>query len=183
MQRPGSIQREQHNVLVLADDVSGAAEAAAAFIGRTSGLEVHLHGGLPNGQVTVVDLHTRRVLAIEAEKAVAQSLSGAEGMRVVIKIDSLLRGHIQATVRAATATGRPVVIAAGNPALGRTVVGGVVLVDGTPLADTGLWGAESTAPPSSVADVVGHAPGVRIVDIDSDADPTASLRRRLRRQS
>jgi 4-hydroxythreonine-4-phosphate dehydrogenase len=102
---------------------------------------------------------------------VTRALSDATGERVIIKIDSLLRGHVAATVRAARATGRPVIVAAGNPALGRTVVGGVVLVDGIPLVETGLWGAESAAPPRSIADAVGCAPGgVRIVDITSDVD-------------
>jgi 4-hydroxythreonine-4-phosphate dehydrogenase len=168
--RSGPVGADQRNVLVLADDVSGAAEAAAAFIGRGRGIEVHLRDGLPSQPVTVIDLHTRRLTDGEAEKAVAQSLSAADGLRVIIKIDSLLRGHVQATVRAAAATGRPVIIAAGNPALGRTVVAGAVLVDGIPLAQTGLWGAESAAPPATIAAAIGDAPGVRIVDIATDVD-------------
>jgi 4-phospho-D-threonate 3-dehydrogenase / 4-phospho-D-erythronate 3-dehydrogenase len=166
----GFVRGDQHGVLVLADDVSGAAEAAAAFIGRGLDVEVHLRDGLPSTSVTVVDLHTRRLTDEDAEHAVTQALSSADGVRVIIKIDSLLRGHVQATVRAATSTGRPVVLAAGNPALGRTVSGGVVFVDGVPLSQTGLWGAESTSPPDSIAEAVGHAPGVRIVDITEDAD-------------
>ena len=142
-------------MLVLADDLSGAAEAAAAFIGRGLGVEVQLHDGLPRRPVTVLDLHTRRLSDVDAERAVTRALSCATGERVIIKIDSLLRGHVAATVRAARATGRPVIVAAGNPALGRTVVGGVVLVDGIPLVETGLWGAESAAPPRSIADAVG----------------------------
>ncbi|MET0700369.1 MAG: 4-hydroxythreonine-4-phosphate dehydrogenase PdxA [Mycobacterium sp.] len=170
MTRTGPVGGGQRNVLVLADDVSGAAEAAAAFLGRGLAIDVHLQDGLPGQPVTVIDLHTRRLTDGEAEKAVAQALSAADGLRVIIKIDSLLRGHVQATVRAAAATGRPVTIAAGNPALGRTVVAGAVLVDGIPLAQTGLWGAESAAPPASIAASIGHAPGVQIVDIATAAD-------------
>jgi 4-hydroxythreonine-4-phosphate dehydrogenase len=101
---------------------------------------------------------------------VAQALSIADGRQTIIKIDSLLRGPIDATVRAAAATGRPVIIAAGNPKLGRTVVEGVVLVDGIPLDQTDLWTAESAPAPRSIADAAGQVPGVRIVDITSDAD-------------
>ncbi|MGH3642029.1 MAG: four-carbon acid sugar kinase family protein, partial [Mycobacterium sp.] len=170
MTRTGTDGADQRNVLVLADDVSGAAEAAAGFIGRGSGVEVLLRDGVASRPVTVIDLHTRRLSDNDAEKSVAQALSSARDVRVIIKIDSLLRGHVAATVRAAVATGRPVVIAAGNPALGRTVKGGVVLVDGVPLAQTDLWRAESVLPPHSIADAAGHAPGVRIVDVASEAD-------------
>ncbi|MBB5162934.1 4-hydroxythreonine-4-phosphate dehydrogenase PdxA [Mycobacterium sp. AZCC_0083] len=165
-----SIGGDQRTVWVLADDVSGAAEAAAGFMGRGVGVEVLLHAGVSNRPVTVVDLHTRRLSVADAEKAVAQALSIAADARVVIKIDSLLRGSVEATVRAAAHTGRPVVIAAGNPTLGRTVVGGVVLVDGVPLDQSGLWAAESTPAPRSISDAAGAARGVRIVDITSDAD-------------
>lgn len=164
----GSIGDDQNPVWVLADDVSGAAEAAAAFLGLD--VEVFLTARPSNRPVTVVDLHTRRLSLAAAENAVARALSITDDARVIIKIDSLLRGPVEATVRAAVATGRPVVIAAGNPALGRTVVGGVVLVDGVPLDQTGLWAAESIPAPISVADAAGHPRGVRIVDVTSDAD-------------
>jgi len=131
---------------------------------------VLLHAGVPSRPVTVLDLHTRRLCVADAEDAVAQALSIADGRQAIIKIDSLLRGPINATVRAAAATGRPVIIAAGNPKLGRTVVEGVVLVDGIPLDQTDLWTAESAPAPRSIAEAAGHAPGVQIVDITSDAD-------------
>src|SRR6185295_13945604 len=140
--RTGSIGGDQRHVLLLAHDLSGAAEAAAGFIGRGLGVEVLVHAGVPSRPVTVVDLHTRRLCVADAEDAVAQALSIADGRQTIIKIDSLLRGPIDATVRAAAATGRPVIIAAGNPKLGRTVVEGVVLVDGIPLDQTDLWTAE-----------------------------------------
>ena len=170
MTRTGGIGGDQRQVLVLADDLSGAAEAAAGFIGRGLGVEVLLHAGVPSRPVTVLDLHTRRLCVADAEDAVAQALSIADGRQTIIKIDSLLRGPIDATVRAAAATGRPVIIAAGNPKLGRTVVEGVVLVDGIPLDQTDLWTAESAPAPRSIAEAAGHAPGVQIVDITSDAD-------------
>ena len=170
MTRTGGIGGDQRHVLVLADDLSGAAEAAAGFIGRGLGVEVLLHAGAPRRPVTVLDLHTRRLCVADAEDAVAQALSIADGRQTIIKIDSLLRGPIDATVRAAAATGRPVIIAAGNPQLGRTVVDGVVLVDGIPLDQTDLWTAESTPAPRSIAAAAGHVPGVQIVDISSDAD-------------
>ena len=188
--RTGSLGGDQRHVLVLADDLSGAAEAAAGFIGRGLGVEVLLHAGTPRRPVTVLDLHTRRLCVADAEDAVAQALSIADGRQTIIKIDSLLRGPIDATVRAAAATGRPVIIAAGNPKLGRTVVDGVVLVDGIPLDQTDLWTAESTPAPRSIADAGGHVPGVQIVDITSDADldrvvahATPAARARIRRDS
>ncbi|MBJ8341340.1 4-hydroxythreonine-4-phosphate dehydrogenase PdxA [Antrihabitans sp. YC3-6] len=160
----------EQSLLVLADDLSGAAEVASAFLGRDLGVEVQLTLSAPTLGVTVVDLHTRRLRSADAENVVSEALSSAAAMRVLVKIDSLLRGNIAATIRAAAATGRPVVIAAGNPALGRHVIDGVVHVNDTPLHETELWAAETASAPQSIAAAVGGLAGVRIVDITSDAD-------------
>src|SRR6185295_15318996 len=69
--RTGGIGGDQRHVLVLADDLSGAAEAAAGFIGRGLGVEVLLHAGVPSRPVTLLDLHTRRLCVADAEDAVA----------------------------------------------------------------------------------------------------------------
>ena len=170
MTRSGFIRGDQHGVLVLADDVSGAAESAAAFIGRGLGVEVHLRDGLASTSVTVVDLHTRRLTDEDAEQAVTQALSSAEGVRVIIKIDSLLRGHVQATVRAAPPPGAR----SSSP---QAILRWDARSAGEWYSSTesryprlGCGEPESTPPPDSIADAVGHTSGVRIADITEDAD-------------
>lgn len=157
--------------LVLADDISGAAESAAAF---GEGTQVVLWQqddpattAWPpqDAAVTVVDLHTRVLPAREAgdvTRAVAAQLAGGV---LVKKVDSLLRGQLDAEL-AALAERRTVVLCPALPALRRTTVGGRVLVDGVPLAATQLWAAEATPPPRSVADAI---PGLTAALVGLDA--------------
>lgn len=166
--------------VILADDLSGAAESASAALLRTTRIQVLLDPtaaassatGADAPRVVAVDLDTRRADATGVTGAVAgaRDLLGT-GALLVLKVDSVLRGRPDLLVTAVRAelegTGAPVlaVVATATPSLGRTVVGGAVHVDGTPLPRTGLWRAEATAPPASVAEAVGspEAPVVPLV--------------------
>jgi 4-hydroxythreonine-4-phosphate dehydrogenase len=166
-------------ILILADDLSGSAEAAAGFLGRGVSLRVQLGPATPGADITVVDLHSRRdarAVAAMVRNLLSPSSFGA-GHRILVKIDSLLRGDIAATLAALFEVGRPIVVAAGNPALNRTIVGGVPLVDGVPLHETDLWHAEMSRPPRTVAEVIGNVRDVRICDVTSDADLDALVAR------
>lgn len=66
-----------------------------------------------------------------AAQAVGRVLRTASGFAVVKKIDSLLGGNIAAEVAELTRDGSPVIVAAGLPTLGRTVIDGVPLVGGS----------------------------------------------------
>ncbi|MEN0133648.1 MAG: 4-hydroxythreonine-4-phosphate dehydrogenase PdxA [Rhodococcus sp. (in: high G+C Gram-positive bacteria)] len=149
--RPKSIGSDP-TVAVLADDLSGAAEVASAFLDRGAvslllgACEAHEPGG-----VVVADLDTRSMTAAEAARTMRDALAGIPaGTLVVKKIDSLLRGNIAAEVSVLAADG-PVVFAAGLPAVDRTVRGGVVHLGSTPLHAAGVWSAEATSPPESIA--------------------------------
>ena len=159
-------------ILILADDLSGSAEAAAGFLGRGVSLQVQLAPAPRSADITVIDLHNRRdALGTRARiRALLGGIPGSGSQRVLVKIDSLLRGNIATTLAALSDTGRPIVVAAGNPALDRTIVGGAPFVGGVPLHETDLWHAETTPPPRRVADVVGDVRDVRICDVTSDAD-------------
>ena len=131
-------------ILILADDLSGSAEAAAGFLGRGVSLQIQLAPAPPSADVTVIDLHNRRdALGTRcANSCPARWISSSGSQRVLVKIDSLLRGNIATTLAALSDTGRPIVVAAGNPALDRTIVGGAPFVGGVPLHETNLWHAE-----------------------------------------
>jgi 4-hydroxythreonine-4-phosphate dehydrogenase len=158
--------------LILADDLSGSAEAAAGFLGRGVSLQVQLTPAPPSADITVIDLHNRRdALGTCARiRALLSPIPRAGSRRVLVKIDSLLRGNIAITLAALSETGRPIVVAAGHPALNRTIVGGAPFVGGVPLHETNLWSAETAPPPRSVAEVIGDVSNVRIRDVTSDAD-------------
>lgn len=162
-------------LVVIADDLSGAAESAAGFLSRSGAVSLRLRPGAQDGSdVTVFDLHSRRSDPAQAGRDVRTVLHSAAGFAVVKKIDSLLRGNIAAEVAELTRDGSPVIVAAGLPALGRMVRDGVPLVDGVPLHATSLWRAETMQPPHSIAEVLGDSvltTDVPLVVVRSEALP------------
>jgi 4-hydroxythreonine-4-phosphate dehydrogenase len=150
-------------VVVLADDLSGAAEAASVFLGRRPSPTLRLHPGARTGPgVTVVDLNTRALTVADAQRAVRAASSGVPADAMVIaKIDSLLRGHVAGWTDVLAERG-PVIVAAALPALRRTVRDGVLHVDGVPLHQTRAWHAEKSSPPVSLAELFGTRPTLPI---------------------
>lgn len=155
-------------ITLLADDLSGAQEAfaAAADLPETSttaaGLLLLDADAVPahGPEVLAVDLDARRLEPGAAAAALRRGLARLSRSRrrdgpLVVKIDSLLRGPVAALLGALVETA-PVVLCPAVPALGRTVEGGRPLVQGTPLAQTGLWAVEPCAPPSAVGDLAPH---------------------------
>lgn len=153
------------NVLELAaiaDDLSGAAECAAHLGLRSSRsvLVLQQRGSDPvealSEPVITVDTDSRAAgPADAAARATAASRTVGSAPVVVKKVDSLLRGHLAGeTAAVQAALGRTPVVALAHPALGRTVVGGVVHVDGVPLHQTDLWHVEGRPAPASVLDAL-----------------------------
>lgn len=133
-------------LIVIADDLTGAADSAGLLTGRGStSVVLDAEAPWPQDTVLAVDTDSRhcdariagqRVLAV-AERA------GRLGARVVKKIDSTLRGNVAAELRAMTeAVGEQVllVVAPAFPAILRTTRGGVVHLDGERLAAHGSDG-------------------------------------------
>lgn len=142
-------------LLVVADDLSGALETAAALGPGTRVALADGHGAVPGADV--VDTDTRRrpehVTAGLVQAAVQAAGDNGHLLRL-IKIDSLLRGHISATLAALATPGRRIVVCPALPLLARSVHQGVVLVDGIPLHETDLWHVESAPAPASILDVL-----------------------------
>lgn len=181
-------------LVIVADDLSGAAESAAAALLRTTRMQVLLSAAQATeaagtARVVAVDLDTRRATDAEVLSAAADTAPLAVGAGLVlVKVDSLLRGRPDRLV-AALATGATedaaatlVVACPATPALGRTVVDGIVHVDGTPLPRTDLWRVEAQAAPSSVAQALG-APEARLVPLETVRGPRESLTAALGRAS
>jgi 4-hydroxythreonine-4-phosphate dehydrogenase len=129
-------------LLIVADDLSGAADSAAALAGRAE-VVVLLDAAapLPPAAVVAVDTDSRYAEPAEAGARAAAAIGrGGLGTLVYKKIDSTLRGNIGPEVRACLSAladryGRRhlAVVAPAFPAAGRTVLGGRVLVDGEPV--------------------------------------------------
>lgn len=147
--------------LVLADDLTGAADAAVALAG--SALDAQVFFDLATAvhataQVVSVDLNTRAMAQTDAAATVARATTAwvDGGRQVFKKIDSTLRGHIGAELAALcrglrAADGQTLVnpllciVAPAHPALGRTMQGGQLSVDGVPAASQTMRLADDLA--------------------------------------
>ncbi len=117
-------------ICVIADDLTGAADAGVAFVRADREVTLALGSG-PHGpgRVMVVDTNTREVSPAQSRAAV-QTVAARAGSHdhVLKKIDSLLRGQVAAELTALRGAlpGRLVIAAPAVPTLGRVTIGGIV---------------------------------------------------------
>lgn len=135
-------------VCVLADDLTGAADTAQYFSDGALPVRIVLPGtNLDQSEsrepVLVYDTESREeTLAIAAnrmKRAIQQMLTWNSSLtRIYKKVDSTLRGNIGAEIETTLLELRRelAILAPAFPAHGRTVVGGVLLVDGVPVDET-----------------------------------------------
>lgn len=160
-------------MIILADDLSGAQECAAAAMDLTPGelnaatlsaatMLFNQAIDLPEVNICSVDVNSRSTNMEEAigkTELVLRHLpsqkdtASSDSDQVFFKFDSLLRGNIAAQLGAASKELGPVVFCPAVPALNRVVNAGVVRVNGVPLHETGLWHLESEFAPESVAEI------------------------------
>ena len=172
--------------LIIADDLSGAADCAAGFVAAGFDSAVLLGDGdvgapTPSAAVVTVDTDSRRdVATVAADKARATLARHGAGRRVVKKIDSTLRGGWAAEVAALQPALGLALVAPAFPDLGRTVRGGLVHVDGTPLAETATWRlehADREARPAHLLEAAGLRTG--LVPVVLLEGPPDALRRHI----
>src|SRR5215510_7143264 len=124
-------------ITLIADDLTGACDAGAHFSGRGA-VAVFVDAARVDAarEVAVLDTESRALSAREARDhlgAAARQLDARLRTGFVFKkIDSTLRGPITAEIEAiAEVTSRPTALVCPSfPAHGRTVVGGVLRVNG-----------------------------------------------------
>jgi D-threonate/D-erythronate kinase len=136
---------------LVADDLTGAADAAVGFAEYGWRVELALRSAAPRTPdpsiATVLALTTESRALLDNDAAqqtftAATELIGAGVERLYIKIDSTVRGSVAAQVDGAIRAwstahdNATAVVCPAFPELGRTVVDGVVLVDGVPVGDT-----------------------------------------------
>jgi len=140
-------------ILIIADDLTGAADCGAVFAER--GLEVMVWTGWANE-----GLNIDGVLAIDADTRCVDPAQAAKAVRAIVewfgsrdipsrllykKVDSTLRGNVAAELAAALGARRvhaspservPMLFAPAFPAQGRTTINGTQLVNGQPIEST-----------------------------------------------
>jgi uncharacterized protein YgbK (DUF1537 family) len=151
--------------LILADDLTGAADCAIAFVKR--GLEAVVtwkENRVEEGPcVLAVDADSRRLTAGAAAERHRSLLDRyyRRGLRLYKKIDSTLRGQPAAEMVATSAflcqqCGRQplAILAPAFPATGRTTEGGRILMGGQALETTRLWARDHTYPTADLVAVL-----------------------------
>src|SRR5918994_1608301 len=161
-------------LVIVADDLTGAADTGACFASAGFATVVPLSGTtIPNADVVVISTESRdldRTAAAEAVRSALIAIVGDQrdaGPRWIYKkIDSALRGHPRDELFAAMeATGaRCAVVAPAFPAEGRTTVGGRQHIDGVPVESSGIGGAGAV---SDLLSLFARDPGapVRLLDL------------------
>lgn len=187
---------------IVADDLTGAADTAVAFLDAPMPAAVRFVGPRLNEELAsvrsgavAVDAGTR---AVQPERAglgvfaIAGAFKGAGFDLLYKKIDSLLRGHIAREVIAAMTAWAPeavAIVAPAFPAVGRMTRGGRVIVDGrsqtgaATMADlfagrARTIGLDVVRGPDLAAHVCHVSGGERVVicDAETDADLQAIAR-------
>jgi uncharacterized protein YgbK (DUF1537 family) len=169
MNGPSNIPRRW---LILADDLTGAADCALAF-GKRGREAVATWGDATMASHSQADVwaHDAASRSLSAEAAVARHLDvlasfPMSGRALFKKIDSTLRGQPAAEIAATLACLRSraqrafAVLAPAFPATGRTTIGGRVLVHGMVLEETELWQRDHTYANADLVDVLATA-GIR----------------------
>ncbi len=145
-------------LLIVADDLTGALDTAGAFAARGIVTKVVARPVTCDPQVVreaqVVSINTssRHLPPEEADAQVRRCTARFASQHfdhVYKKVDSTLRGSVVAeTLALMQASGRKVaLVAPAFPAQGRTVINGVVHVEGVPLAQTGFAHDALSPPP------------------------------------
>jgi uncharacterized protein YgbK (DUF1537 family) len=175
--------------LIVADDLTGAADCAIAFARR--GLAASVAWGVAPSEdaVLAIDADSRRLsppLAAGRHRTLLEA-HHADGTALYKKIDSTLRGQPAAelaeTVRFLRAQGRGAlaVVAPAFPATGRTTEQGHIRVNGLALEQTSLWARDHSYPTAHLPSVLeGAGLRVQLATLGAVRAGVASLRALVR---
>jgi uncharacterized protein YgbK (DUF1537 family) len=175
-------------LLIIADDLSGAADCAIGFAGAGRRTVVTLDassaesGADKSATVIAADTDTRRLTPAEAAErtAAAWRTLQSPGRRLYKKIDSTLRGNWTAEVAALQPLAGLAIVAPAFPATGRTVREGRVLVHGAPLESTETWQLENAGRDAGLAALL-QAENLRteVLSVDALRGAPEALREKI----
>ena len=158
----GSRRGDTSPLVIVADDLTGASDAAIAFAkcGARTTVWIDRPDALEDADVAAFDLDTRSVAPHVAFERVSAALEGLSPRATIVKkIDSTLRGNIAAEL-AALLRARPdktAIVVPAYPKNGRTQRDGSVYVHGTPVHETDFGRALLT--PVRSSRIIDYLPG------------------------
>lgn len=131
-------------IVIIADDLSGAAELAGIAFARGYTAEVQRQFDPASvAEVIAVDTDSRGLspeIAADRVRVATRSIMASRPAWIFKKVDSILRGNVRAEIEAVlkqTGLQRALLVPA-NPSRGRTLSGGQCLIDTQPLDQTPL---------------------------------------------
>ncbi|MFJ7284781.1 four-carbon acid sugar kinase family protein [Pseudomonas sp. NPDC099000] len=158
-------------ILIIADDLSGAADCAIGFasVGMQTVVTLDPLNDKADAQVIAADTDTRRLSPAQAAERTVAAFKALHqpGQRLYKKIDSTLRGNMAAEVAALQPLAGLAIVAPAFPATGRTLRGGRVFVNGQPLETTDTWKLENADRPADVEAML-VAAGLSTAKLDLD---------------
>ena len=144
------------SVLIIADDLSGAADCASAYAraGRETLVVIDREASGAHGaaDVVAIDADSRRMPAADAASLhrALHARHAALGQLLYKKIDSTLRGNFAAEIAAIADAAGMAIVAPAFPAAGRTTCEGRQYINGVALEQSEVWRAEGI---DGVADI------------------------------
>lgn len=163
-------------LLVIADDLSGAADCAAGFAHHVAAQVLLDPRAEYRAQpVTALDLDTRRLSAAQAGLLNGAVLERSAFTKHALykKVDSTLRGNLAGEVAALLRRGMALVAPA-FPAMGRTTVGSVQYVDGIAVNQSDLWRNEGLSGTANLRELF-TVQGLRCSALDLEQLRSAGL--------
>lgn len=168
-------------IVVIADDLSGAAELTGIAFARGYSAEVQRRfDATSDAEVIAIDTDTRQLspeAAATRVEQVTRTVVAARPAWIYKKVDSLLRGNVRTEIEAVLqAVGTPMaVLVPANPSRGRTIVGGCMLIDGVPLERSAFRHDPEHPRTTSVAsELLGQSDRIFVPDV-SDVNTVAQL--------
>jgi uncharacterized protein YgbK (DUF1537 family) len=166
-----------HRLLIIADDLTGAADCGIACVAAGLDTVVVLKDDepIPSADVVSVDAGTRRLSspdAVEQTARLTRRYLGPQTRILFKKLDSTLRGHVAQEIAAVLSVTRALhgahgiaIVAPAFPAMGRTTVGGRQFVRGAPVETTEIWQREALKASAYLPGRLGEH-GLRATHID-----------------
>jgi len=175
-------------IAIISDDLTGAADSGVQLVRAGYRTAVVFRGSsLPardDLDAVALDADSRPLPAGFAAKRVVEAAHSVRDARVVYKkLDSTLRGPVAAELAAALEATRreTAVVAPAFPAAGRTTVGGVQMVHGTPVHETEFADDAKTPVrqghlPTLLADAIPEVVGLSVGDLAAPEKVARAMR-------
>jgi uncharacterized protein YgbK (DUF1537 family) len=186
------MSRQALKAAIIADDLTGALDAAAPFARRglhtrvaigPDSLDQALNSGAAVVSVNTDSRHLPPRTAAALTAASVERLAAHAPRLLIKKIDSTLRGNVVAESIAAleAVPGRNLLICPAMPAQGRVLQEGILYVHGVPLPESPIGRDERSPPPKEpLADLFRAArPDLGVLPLAAGTDPRGTISDRI----